>query len=308
MAVAFKIDECSKLETVNRTKEDFVVKRNTLLQECVAECIGVFIILFFGAGSVAALIFMKNYDSFWELSVMWGLAVMLAIYITGGVTGAHLNPAVTIGLAAFKGFPVKKIIPYIVSQAVGAFLGAAAVYGMYFRNFAVWEKAEGIVRGTAAGKADAAIFFTFPQDGLGYVQACVVELAITAMLMIVILAATDEYNPARPTPGMAAFIIGIAIAVIGGTFGGLTGFALNPARDFGPRIFAVLAGWGDTALPGPSGYFWVPIVGPILGGLTGGFVYQKLIHSVFVNREIEAETVGETRKKENLKKVFKEVN
>lgn len=282
----------------------FTVKRETLLQECVAECIGVFVILFFGAGSVAALVFKGNYDSFWELSVMWGLAVTLAIYITGGVTGAHLNPAVTIGLAAFRGFPAGKILPYIVSQTVGAFLGAAAVYGLYSRNFAAWEAAEGVVRGTAAGKGDASVFFTFPQDGLGYVQACIVELAITAMLMIVILATTDEENPAKPTPGMAAFMIGIAIAVIGGTFGGLTGFALNPARDFGPRIFAVIAGWGDVALPGPSGYFWVPIAGPILGALAGGFIYQKLIHSAFAKEKHE--TVKKVRNSDELN-VIKEV-
>ena len=131
-----------------------MLKRETLAQECFAECLGTFILVFFGAGSVAAMVMKGNYDSFWELSVMWGLACALAIYVTGGVTGTHINPAVTICLAVFRGFDKKKIIPYIVSQIIGAFLAAAATFGLYFNNFRDYEAAEGIIRGAAESKAD----------------------------------------------------------------------------------------------------------------------------------------------------------
>lgn len=262
-----------------------MLKRQTLAQECFAECLGTFILVFFGAGSVAAMVMKGNYDSFWELSVMWGLACALAIYVTGGVTGTHINPAVTICMAIFRGFDKKKIIPYIISQIIGAFLAAAATFGLYFNNFRDYEAAEGIIRGAAESKADAGIFFTFPQDGLSNAQAFIVEAVITALLLIVILAVSDEKNTAAPSGGLSALVIGIAIAVIGGTFGALTGFALNPARDFGPRLFAVLAGWGKVSLPGPGGYFWVPILGPIVGAVAGGWVYEKLIHTFFVKAE-----------------------
>lgn len=259
------------------------MKRNSLLKECIAELVGTFVILLFGVGSVAALVLKQNYDSFWELSVMWGIAVTLGIYISGGVTGAHLNPAVTIALTAFKGFPAKKIGPYIVFQTLGAFLGAAMAYLLFIQNFVTWEMENNIIRGSAESQALASIFTTYPQAGLNHFAACGVEVVITALFMMVILGVTDDKNPAAPGSGLAAVMIGAVVALIGGTFGSLTGFALNPARDFGPRIFAALSGWGEMAFPGPNAYFWVPIVGPILGALIGGFLYQKLIHNTLVD-------------------------
>lgn len=252
-----------------------MIKRDSLLKECIAEFIGVFVILSFGAGSVAALIFKQNYSSFWELSVMWGLAVTIAIYISGGVSGAHLNPAVTISLSIFKGFSPKKIVPYIIAQTMGAFTGAALVYMLYLQHFNAADKTSGT----------ACIFFTFPEKGLGNLAACGVEIVLTAFLMMIILAVIDDKNPAAPGGGLAAIIIGASVAVIGGTFGSITGFALNPARDFGPRIFAILMGWNQVSLPGPNGYFWVPIVGPILGAIVGAFIYQNFIHKTLVDKE-----------------------
>jgi len=259
-----------------------MLRRDTLFQECVAEFVGIFFFMFIGTGCVAALVLLQNYSSFWELSCIWGLAVASAIYLTGGASGAHLNPAVTIAFAVTRGFPKRKIAPYIAAQVAGAFAGAALTYVLYSHNFVAWETANNVVRGSAESKALAGAFCTFAQPYLSTVKACFVELCITAAFMILIMGVTDSKNPSAPGAGMAALIIGVGVAVIGGSFGALTGFALNPARDFGPRIFVYLAGWGDVAFPGPAGYFWVPIIGPTLGAVIGAVLYQKLIHKTLV--------------------------
>lgn len=257
-------------------------RRATLFQECIAEFVGIFFLVFIGAGCVAALIFLQNYSSFWELSCIWGLGVACAIYLTGGASGAHLNPAVTIAFAVTRGFPKRKILPYIAAQVAGACAAAVLVYTLYSQNFIAWETANNVVRGSAESKALAGIFCTFAQPFLSTVKACLVETCITALFMFLIMGVTDPKNPSAPGAGMAALIIGAGVAIIGGSFGALTGFALNPARDFGPRIFIYLAGWGDVAFPGPSGYFWVPIIGPTIGAVIGAVGYQKLIHATLV--------------------------
>lgn len=261
------------------------MKRNTLFRECIAEFIGTAILLFLGAGSVCSFIFLKNYTSFWELSLMWGLAVALAVHVTGGVSGAHINPAVTITLAAFKKFSWKKVVPYIVAQVAGAFFGAALVYGLFRQNFFMWEEKTGIIRGSIESQATASIFTTYPAPYLTHFKAMIVEIVITALLMLVIMAVIDEKNTSAPKGGLGALTIGLTVAVIGGTFGGLTGFALNPARDLGPKLFIMLAGWGKIGFPAPGAYFWVPIVGPILGALVGGFVYQYFIYKSICQSE-----------------------
>lgn len=259
-----------------------MLRRDTLFRECVAEFVGIFFLIFIGTGCVAALVFLQNYSSFWELSCIWGLTVACAIYLTGGASGAHLNPAVTIAFAVTRGFPKRKIAPYIVAQVAGAFAGAVLTYVLYSHNFAAWETANDVARGSAESKALASIFCTFAQPYLSVVKACFIELCITAVFMMLIMGVTDSKNPSAPGAGMAALIIGGGVAIIGGSFGALTGFALNPARDFGPRLFIYLSGWSDVAFPGPGGYFWVPIIGPILGAVIGAILYQTLIHKTLV--------------------------
>lgn len=254
------------------------MKRDTLIKECIAEFIGIGILLFFGAGSVCSLVFLKNYTSFWELSLMWGLALTLAIFVAGGVSGAHLNPAVSITLAILKKFSWKKVIPYTVAQISGAFFGAALAYGLFRQNFIMWEMETGIIRGSIESQATAGIFTTYPAPYLTNFKAMMIEIVLTAFLMLVIMAVSDEKNTAAPKGGLGAVTVGVTVAVIGGTFGELTGFALNPARDLGPKLFIMLAGWGDIGFPAPGMYFFVPIVGPILGAIIGGLVYERFIH------------------------------
>jgi glycerol uptake facilitator protein len=248
----------------------------TLFGECVAEFIGSWILLFIGASNVAAVIINGQNMNLWEISIVWGLGITMAIYITGAVSGTHINPAVTLALAVFRGFPWNKVLPYVIAQVLGCFSGAATAYFLYKNGFAQWEAANNVVRGSVASLKTASVFSTYPISYLSQLEAFYVEFVITALLIMVVFAVTDEHNPGAPKGNMAALMIGLYIALIGGATGTLTGFAMNPARDFGPKLFAMLAGWGTIAF-GVDFYAWVPIVGPVLGGLAGAFVYERFV-------------------------------
>ncbi|MDU7304240.1 MAG: MIP/aquaporin family protein [Escherichia coli] len=214
---------------------------STLKGQCIAEFLGTGLLIFFGVGCVAALKVAGASFGQWEISVIWGLGVAMAIYLTAGVSGAHLNPAVTIALWLFACFDKRKVIPFIVSQVAGAFCAAALVYGLYYNLFFDFEQTHHIVRGSVES----------------------VDLAGTCV----------------PRGPLAPLLIGLLIAVIGASMGPLTGFAMNPARDFGPKVFAWLAGWGNVAFTGGRDipYFLVPLFGPIVGAIVGAFAYRKLI-------------------------------
>ncbi|MDR6227217.1 MIP/aquaporin family protein [Desmospora profundinema] len=264
--------------------------RNRLWGECLSEYLGTFILIFVGCGTVAGLVLNGVNLGQWELSLVWGLAVTMAIYVTGAVSGTHINPAVTITLAVFRGFPWRKVGPYIMAQVAGAFTGAAVTYALYNKAFAQFESAENITRGSAESVATAGIFSTYPAPFLTNMDAFFVEFAITALLLIVILAVVDDRNPLFvPLKNMGPLIIGLTVAMIGGSWGNLTGFALNPARDFGPKLFAWAAGWESIALPAPAGYFWVPLIAPVLGGLFGALVYDQLVRR-YLHKEEEVPT------------------
>lgn len=242
------------------------MKYSQLRNECIAEFIGTFLFIAIGIGSVAGLVLAGASYGQWEISIIWGLGVAIAVYVTGGVSGAHLSPSVTIALAVFGGFPKSKIIPFILSQLAGAFMGAAVVYLLYHNLFAVKDM------------SNAGVFTTFPNAKITILQAFMTEFFITALLLMAILALTDNDNGA-PRGAMAPFLIGVVVAIIGGSFGPLTGFSMNAARDFGPRLFAFLAGWGPDIMTGGRSipYFLIPLTAPILGGLAGSFLYKSFI-------------------------------
>lgn len=258
--------------------------KKQLLGECLSEFIGTGLLIFFGVGCVAALVLTGASFGQWEISIIWGLGVAIAIYCAGGVSGAHLNPAVTIALTLFHGFDKRKVIPYIGAQLLGAFSSAALVYALYSNLFTQYETLHSMVRGSQDSLALAGIFSTYPNPALSFGGAFAVEFVITAVLMFVILALGDDRNGA-PNGAVTPLLVGLLIAIIGGSLGPLTGFAMNPARDFGPKFFAYLAGWGDMALTGGKDipYFIVPIAAPILGASFGGWLYPKVIGAYLNN-------------------------
>jgi glycerol uptake facilitator protein len=274
--------------------------RQTVWGELLAEFLGTLVLIAFGDGvvamAVAALnqsgrgtqIFAASGD--WLLIAWgWALAVTFGVYVAGGVSGAHINPAVTLALAVRRDFPWRKVIPYWVAQLVGAFVGAALVYLVYRQAIGSFEAAKHITRGTLGGAADStptfSIFATFPAPyfGSSMIGPLIDQIVGTAFLLMFVLALTDERNQ-PPKSNLAPLLVGLAVAAIGMSYGANAGYAINPARDFGPRVFAWLAGWGRVALPGVHGYVWVPIIGPLVGGVVGAVVYDLFIRDVLVAR------------------------
>jgi len=287
--------------------------RATVWGELVAEFLGTFVLIAFGDGvvamAVAALngsgraatpttIFQAAGD--WLLIGWgWGLAVAFGVYVAGGISGAHLNPAVTVAFAARRGFPWKKVIPYSIAQVLGAFTGAALVFANYHDAIKAYEKAANIVRSDPSGNTTFSIFATFPAPYFngGWFGPLLDQVIGTAFLVLLILAVVDVLNMA-PKGNIGPFIIGLIVVAIGISFGANAGYAINPARDFGPRVLAWLAGWGHNAFPGIDNYFWIPIVGPLIGGVVGAYLYDFLIHDVLVARGAkpvpDVEEVGRT--------------
>lgn len=250
----------------------------TLTGQCIAEFIGTGLILFFGIGCVAAFKLMGASFGQWEISLVWGLAVAMGVYMSAGISGAHLNPAVTLALFCFSHFPGRKVLPYMLSQLAGAFCAAALVYLLYQNLFTVYEQTHHMIRGSINSLQLAAIFSTYPAAEISVAQAFLVEMVITAVLMALIMALTDDSN-GIPRGPIAPLLIGVLVAIIGAAFGPLTGFALNPARDFGPKLFTNLAGWGQITMTGNRQipYFLVPIFAPLTGALIGAGLYRLLI-------------------------------
>jgi glycerol uptake facilitator protein len=218
----------------------------------------------------------------------WGFAVTFAVYVAGGVSGAHLNPAVTVSLALRRGFPWPKVPGYIAAQVVGAFAGAALVYAVYKGAIDSYERANKISRGEVNSVPTYSIFATFPAKYFGnWVGPFVDQVVGTAFLVGFIFALTDPLNqPVRAN--LAPLLVGFVVVAVGISYGANAGYAINPARDFGPRMLALVAGWGKVAFPGDYGnvntYFWIPIVGPLIGGPIGAYIYDLVVRDSLVAR------------------------
>ena len=249
-----------------------------LSAQCTAEFIGTALILFFGSGCVAAAKVFGASLGQWEISIIWGLAVSMAVYLTAGLSGAHLSPAVTLAFWLFGNFDKRKVPAYMAAQVAGAFSGAALVYVLYHSLLVDFEQAHHMVRGTKESLELAGIFSTYPNAAISVGQAFLTEVVITAILLAGLMALSDDLN-GLPRGALGPLLSGLLIAVIGASMGPLTGFALNPARDLGPKIMEWLAGWGNIAFTGGRDipYFLVPVFGPLIGGCIGAVGYKFLI-------------------------------
>lgn len=243
-------------------------------REAAAEFLGTFVLIVFGIGVVAEVVLSRrDLGTPLTIHLAWGLAVMLGVYVSAGVSGGHLNPAVTLALAALRGFPWRKVPAYVLAQVAGAFAGAAVTYLTYREALAAFD---GGVRQVAGPNASAGIFATYPQPYLSVFPGGFVDQVVgTALLMMGVFAIADRRNAGPATGGPA--LVGALVAVIGMSFGMNAGYAINPARDFGPRLFTSLAGWGSEVFTAGPAWWWVPIVAPCLGAVLGGFVYDLFI-------------------------------
>jgi glycerol uptake facilitator protein len=239
--------------------------------QLLAEFLGTFVLILFGTGVVAMVVLFPSkipgemvHGGYTNITLGWGLGVTMGIYVAGNISGAHLNPAVTLTLAVFRDFPWNKVIPYSIAQTVGAFAAAAVVYRNYLPAF---HQVDPTLERTAG------VFTTFPAFP-GLPSAGFLDQVIgTALLLMLIFAITDEFH-AVPPANLTPVMIGLVVVAIGMSFGGMHGYPINPARDFGPRLFAALAGFRNNGLTDSTGVWWVPILAPLLGGLLGAAAYD----------------------------------
>lgn len=245
-----------------------------LFREVAAEFLGTFVLIAFGVGVVAQVVLSGGANGgYVSINVAWGIAVAMGVLVAGGTSGAHLNPAVTVALAVHRGLPWHKVLPYSVAQVAGAFAGAALVYLTYREAFDAFDAGTRIVAGE---RATAGVFATYPQPFLSIAGGLVDQMVGTALLMIGVFAIGDARNV--DVPGwMAPVLVGALVVAIGMSFGFNAGYAINPARDLGPRLFTALAGWGRGVFTANGGWWWVPIVGPLLGAIVGGFAYDLCV-------------------------------
>jgi glycerol uptake facilitator protein len=256
----------------------------------IAEVIGTFLLVFFGCGAVHAAVLMDGLVGLWQVGVVWGLAIMLAAYTVGPVSGAHLNPAVTLGLACCQRFPRDRVAGYLLAQLGGAALAASALHVLYQEPLQTFEAQRGIIRGTPASVLSAMCYGeyflnpggvggTAPVDDaqvvahlqrLPLASAFLAELLGTAILGWVIIRTTATHADAVPS-NMAPVFIGLTVTALICVIAPLTQACFNPARDFGPRLIAYWAGWGSAAIPGPNGWGFLAVYGlaPILGAIGG---------------------------------------
>ncbi|GAB3969319.1 MIP/aquaporin family protein [Actinoallomurus acanthiterrae] len=242
-----------------------------LAGELAAEFAGTLILILFGVGVVAQVVAggIGNHDS---IAWAWGLGVTLGVYVAGRISGAHLNPAVTVALAVFKGFSWRKVLPYSLAQLAGAFVAALIVRWNYSEVLAKLDPGHTI--------KTQGVFSTLPGNGAAPVHtggALRDQIIGTAILLFLILAVTDLRNSA-PAANLAPFIVGLIVVAIGMAWGTDAGYAINPARDLGPRLASFFTGYGTAFRDQYGGlYFWVPIVGPLIGGVLGAGLYEVLV-------------------------------
>lgn len=247
------------------------LKEHGLLGEMAAEFAGTLILILFGVGVVAQVVAagLGGHDS---IAWAWGFGVVFGVYVAGKISGAHLNPAVTIALAAFRGFEWRKVAPYCLAQFLGAFIAALIVRWNYGTILTKFDPAHGL--------KSQFIFSTLPGNGslpVGEWGAFRDQIIGTAILLFLIAAITDIRNNIL-ADGLTPIAIGFVVVVIGMAWGSDAGYAINPARDFGPRLAQFLTGFGGAWRDQYGNfYFWVPIVAPIIGGLLGVFLYDLLV-------------------------------
>lgn len=252
------------------------------------ELLGTFILVFFGCGCVAVAVLLGSFSGLFQIAMIWSIGVAIAIYATRHMSCAHLNPAVTLAMV-IAGRMKKEMLPiYWMSQFIGAFLAAAVLYVIFNTTITEYESVNGIIRGTEASIRTAMMFGEFyPNPGISLPVeisaslACLIEGIGTFVLVMTIFLLTEDCNCGKPNSSSTPIIIGLTVGVIICLLAPLTQAGLNPARDFGPRIFAYLAGWRQAAMPDQGiGFFTVYILGPLCGASVAAILFSKIIKPI----------------------------
>ena len=275
------------------------------LHHCfIGEVVGTFILIFFGCGAVHAAVLFGAQAGLWQVAIVWGVAIMLAIHAVGAISGAHINPAITLALFCWDGFLRQRVLPYIAAQMLGAFLAAACLFALFSPMLREVEQRKGVVRGQPGSEITATCYGEYyPAPGglasgsdpyspeqhaelkktVTHGIAFFAELLGTAILAVMVFALGEQRNRLAPQHNMSGIFVGLTVAVLISVIAPLTQACFNPARDFGPRLFAALAGWGPVALPLGSDWSWltVYILAPCVGAVIGGGFYKKILQPMY---------------------------
>ncbi|MDA7979616.1 MAG: aquaporin family protein [Pirellulales bacterium] len=274
----------------------------TLPRKIGAEIVGTFLLVFLGCGAVHSAVLTDSLTGLFQVGIVWGVAIMMAVFTVGRISGAHINPAITLGMATWRMMKWREVPGYVFGQMLGAFLAAAALFVIFHDDLMAKEADKGVSRGEDKSIITAMCYgeyfpnpsgmagqkgpltdeqFQAWSDRRNHLAAFLAELLGTAILGFVVVGVTDAKNSGSPGQ-MAPAIIGMTVAVLICVLAPITQACFNPARDYGPRLFAYVGGWKEAAIPGPNGigmvtvYLVAPILGAICGmGLYHGLTWQK---------------------------------
>ncbi|CAD5228552.1 unnamed protein product [Bursaphelenchus okinawaensis] len=277
-----KVQLSTPVDDMNRVRELLVDKlgsENGLLRSALAEFIGTFFLIFIG---LSANIQYKVTDSpMTSVQLAWGFGFAFAVYLAANVSGAHINPAISIAALVNGGLSFLRFFIYLFSQIIGAFVGAAAAYLGHIDDMNYLQQREDSLIG---GNTTSALFATFPSSHMTVYGSLVDQIMGTAILALCIELIVDKRH--RIHSGLIPLLAGFAMAMISMTYGTNGGFAINPARDLGPRLFLLCVGYGWELFTANNYYFWIPIVGPIIGAIIGSWVYKLFIGIHGLNEDI----------------------
>ena len=262
------------------------------IQHFLGELIGTFILVFFGCGAVGVTILFAAHVGLFQVAMMWGFAVTLAIYATRHLSCAHINPAVSLAMVIGKRMTLKLLPVYWAAQFAGAFLAASMLYCIFSSSIASYEASHGIIRGTPESVRTAMMFGEFYPNpsldkaiSLSMKGAFIAEAAGTFFLVFLIFSLTEGCNVGRPDESVAPLFIGITVAMIIGIIAPLAQAGINPARDLSPRIFSYFAGWKSAAFPDTNyGFLIVYVLGPLAGGAVASVLFTRLIQPLMLNK------------------------
>ncbi|XP_065348003.1 aquaporin-10-like [Cloeon dipterum] len=245
------------------------------LREFLAEFLGTFLLVFIGNNSVAqSVLSSESAGQFVSVNFGYGFAVTMGVLVAGGVSGGHINPAVTLTLALVGKFPFRKVAHYVVAQYLGAFLAAGATYVVYIDAINSYEA--GSNRPIMGDGATAGIFATYPQTFLSEEVGFADQVFGTGILLAVVCALSDPKN--RVPKSLAPVFVGLTVVAIGMSMGFNCGYPINPARDLAPRFFTAIAGWTWRVFTIRT-WSYIPLVAPHVGGLLGALIYMFFIEA-----------------------------
>uniref|UniRef100_A0A8C6RQR6 Aquaporin 7 n=1 Tax=Nannospalax galili TaxID=1026970 RepID=A0A8C6RQR6_NANGA len=246
------------------------VLQREMVREFLAEFMSTYVMMVFGLGSVAHMVLGdKKFGSYLGVNLGFGFGVAMGVHVAGGISGAHMNAAVTFSNCALGRMPWKKFPVYVLGQFLGSFSAAASTYLLFYRAIDQFSGGELLVTGPTS---TANIFATYLPEHMTLWWGFLDEVFLTGMLQLCIFAITDKRN-SPALKGTEALVIGVLVCVIGISLGMNSGYAINPSRDLPPRFFTFIAGWGQQVFRAGDNWWWVPVVAPLLGAYLGGIVY-----------------------------------